>query len=248
MTQRSTVRRVAALSVAAGVLGLSAAAADGAVRTSTYLVDEIQQRSVVRAQTSGASGTFDYRATSFYRLRDRSRRRLVVDHTSRANFVGLTRPAATGVQFVNLSWTPAGDGQQTQTCKVSKRSIPRAERSVSFLIVPAPRSTSRRLQIDVEGPDAIEQLSRAVRNARCRTPIAVPLKKAGFPPADKQRPEYDSLVLPKNKLRLQHRGSARRVVLQGRKRTPIVVGNRARIGTITVTTKVTLRLVGSTQT
>ena len=147
---------------------------------------------------------------------------------------------------MNLSWTPAGDPQQTWTCRVERGLIPRAERSVSLLIVPWQRSTSRRLQMNVEGPDAVEQLSRAVRSERCRTPIAVPFRKAGLPPAGKQRPDYDSLTFPRNKLRKRHLGSARKVVLQGRKRTPIVVGNRARIGSITVTTKVTLRLVGST--
>lgn len=248
MAHRSTARKVAALSVAAGVLGVATTAADGAVRTSTYLVDEIQQRSVVRAQSTGASGAFNYRATSFYRVRDGARQRLVVDHTSRGNFVGLTRPAGTGIQFVSLSWTPNGEGQQTHNCTVKKSGIARSERSVSFLIVPPSRSTSRRLQINVEGPDAVEQLSRAVRNERCRTPIAVPLRKGGLPAAGKRRPEYDSLTFPKNKLRKRHFGTARTVVLRGRKRTPIVVGNGVRIGSITVTTRVTLRLVGSTQT
>lgn len=248
-SHRRTSRHLAVGAAALAALGAAAAGAQGAVTSSTYAVDQVRQTSRIVARSSGAAGTFDYRANASFTFRGRrARDRFVVDHTRRAFAVGLTRRAGSGLRFADLSWTPSGDGQQTRTCDVARELVPATERSFSLLIVPPSKSTSRRLQIDIQGPNALDELSKGVRTARCQTPIPTAKQPRGLPPAGKRRPDFDSLTFPRNKLVKRHVGAARKVVLTGKKRTPLVVGNGVRIGSITVTTTIRLRLVGSTGT
>jgi hypothetical protein len=242
---------IATTAAALMALGAAAATAQGApVKTSTYSLTEIRQVSVLKAVVDNpTAGDFDYRVRTSFRFTGRAgANRFTVRHTGRATTTGITRRAQRGERTGSMEFLSnrSPEGTEPFTCAFQGRTIPPRERSVSVLVVPPALNTTRRpkkLQINVQGPNAIEEISKAVRVGRCRTPILSAQRTLG---RGRQLPlDYYSFTVVPDKLQARFRGSRRNVVLRG-KRTSIVKAGTTPIGTITVTTTVRLKLLAST--
>ena len=211
---------------------------------------EIRQVSILKAIVDNpTAGDFDYRVRASFRLTGRpGANRFTVANTGRATTTGITRRAQRGERTGSMEFLSnrSPEGTEPFTCGFRSRAIPPRERSVSLLVVPPARNTTRRpkkLQINVQVPNAIEEISKAVRVGRCRTPILSAERTLG---RGRQLPlESFSFTVAPDKLAQRFRGTRRNVVMRG-KRTSVVQAGRTPIGTITVTTTVRLKLLAST--
>jgi len=180
--RKTKTTRAAAGGAALLALGAGAVTAQ-AVTASTYSVSEIRQTSLVRATSDTAAGSFDDRAFTSFRFTGRGTgNRFTVRHSTRAFPAGITRRAQRGERTGRMEFlsNQAPAGTTPSTCAIGTRAIPARERTVSLLVVPPARNTTTRpkkLQINVRGPDALGEISEAVRTGRCRTPILSPRTK-----------------------------------------------------------------------
>jgi hypothetical protein len=247
----ATIRRRQALhlAVAAVAVGALAASAHAAVKSSTYSVTEITQRSSVSANTS----TVAYQATADWRFTAPvNRYRFRVDFPAKGGntdpFIG--RNAAASGQLISVfAHTATQSGSVTHngnTCAFRGPAVTdRDERELRvFIARTAPRGNPRFVYPTVEGPNALERLRDEIgffdRN-RCnprRDLVAVrPATPAGI--------EHEvAFRTARNPLRKAFTGTRTKVVLRGTTTTPVALSGTV-VGSMTVTTRITLRLVGS---
>ncbi len=248
MSRRPVLRvaAVAAAAVAAGALATTAQAA-----SSTYSVTEIRQTSSLSATTP--SVTYQSRAT-FRFTAPVGRHRFRVDFPARGGntdaFFG--RNAAASGQLIDIAaQTATQSGSVTHngnTCTFRGPVVtdPDEREMRVFMARTAPRGNPRFVYPTVEGPNALERIQDEIgfmdRN-RCnprRDIVAVrPAQPAGL--------ENELTIrINRNSLRRQFTGNRTKVVLKGTTTTPIALSDTP-IGSMTVTTRITLRLVASTR-
>ncbi|MGD9734701.1 MAG: hypothetical protein AB7V58_03690 [Solirubrobacterales bacterium] len=248
MSRRPVVRAavVAAAAVAAGALATTAQAA-----SSTYSVTEIRQTSSV----SAATPTVTYQSRATYRFAAPvGRYRFRVDFPARGGntdpFIG-RNAAASGQLYDVYAQTATQSGSVTYngvTCAFRGPAVTeRDDREMRvFLARTARNGNPKYVYPTVEGPNALERLSAEIgffdaRQCNPRRDI-IPVR-----PAQPAGLEHEvAFRVNRNSLRRQFAGTRTKVVLKGTTTTPVALGSTA-IGSMTVTTRITLRLVGSTR-
>lgn len=243
---RRLALQLAAAAIAAGAL---AASAQAAVRSSTYSVTEITQSSSVSATTPSVT----YQATADWRFAAPvNRYRFRVDFPAKGGntdpFIGRNASASgalTGLaaQSATQSGSVTHNGN---TCAFRGPTVTDpAEREIRvFVARTAARGNPAVVYPTVEGPNALERLydeigffDRRLCNPR-RDVVAV---RPATPPGIEHEVAFKT---GRNALRKAFTGTRTKVVLRGTTTTPVALSDTV-IGSMTVTTRITLRLVAS---
>lgn len=246
MPRRHALCLAATATAAAGVF---AASAQAAVTSSTYSVTEIRQTSSVSAATPSVT----YQATASWRFAAPvNRYRFRVDFPARGGntepFFG--RNAAASGQLIDVfaqSATQSGSVTHNgNTCAFRGPTVTdRDEREIRvFIARTQPRGNPRSVYPTVEGPNALERLYDEIgfMDARLCNPRRdlVPVRPA-TPPGLEHEVAFKA---SRNSLRKEFKGTRTKVVLKGTAKTPVALSGTT-IGSMTVTTTMTLRLVAS---
>jgi hypothetical protein len=242
-------RQTLHLAVAAAALGALAASAQAAVKSSTYSVTEIQQSSSVSATTP----TVSYQATANWRFAAPvNRYRFRVDFPAKGGntdpFIG--RNAAASGQLVDVtaqSATQSGSVTHNgNTCAFRGPAVtdPDERELRVFIARTAPRGNPRYAYPTVEGPNALERLYDEIgffdRNLCNPRRDVIPVRPATPPGLESEL----AFRVNRNTLRREFTGTRTKVVLKGTTTTPVSLSGTV-IGSMSVTTKMTLRLVAS---
>jgi hypothetical protein len=237
---------VAAAAVAAGALATTAQAA-----SSTYSVTEIRQTSSVSATTPSVA----YQARATYRFAAPvGRYRFRVDFPAKGGntdpFIG--RNAAASGQLIDVTaQTATQSGSVTHngnTCSFRGPVVtdPDDREMRVFLSRTAPRGNPKWVYPTVEGPNALERLQAEIgfvdRNLCNPRRDVIPARPANLPGIEAEV----AFRVNRNSLRRQFAGTRTKVVLKGTTTTPVELSGTP-IGSTTVTTRITLRLVASTR-
>jgi hypothetical protein len=244
---RRTAAMIAAAAASAGVLAASAQAAT--VKSSTWSVTEITQSSSVSATTT----TVTYQATANWRFTAPvNRYRFRVDFPAKGGntdpFVGRNASAAgqlTGLAAQTATQTGSVTHNGT-TCAFRGPAVTDPdEREIRvFIARTAPRGNPKFVYPTVEGPNALERLQDEIgffdRNLCNPRRDLVPVR-----PATPAGLEHEvAFRTGRNALRKAFAGTRTKLVLKGTTTTPVALSGTV-VGSMTVTTRITLRLVGS---
>jgi len=244
--RRHVLCLAAATAAAAGVL---AASAQAAVTSSTYSLTEIRQTSSV----SAASSSVTYQATASWRFAAPvNRYRFRVDFPAKGGntdpFFG--RNAAASGQLIDVfaqSATQSGSVTHNgNTCAFRGPTVTdQDEREIRvFIARTQSRGNPRFAYPTVEGPNALERLYDEIgfmdRNLCNPRRDVVPVRPATPPGLEHEV----AFKVGRNSLRKAFTGTRTKVVLKGTTTTPVALSGTT-IGSMTVTTTMTLRLVAS---
>lgn len=241
-TTRPSARAVASTVVAAAVLA-GAATAQAAVRQSTYAVTKIEQTSSLDAalgsSTWSARSSFTYTAPV-------SANRVAFDYPTRLTFDAFTK-GGTNPRYGVLQGVYPQRRAQSGTVTYSQGTctfpadVPRDESELSVRFFRTGR-TARTVYVEVSGPDAIRRIDDDGARVECLR--YMPSLGTASPQIARGDAQEVSFAVPRNRFRKAFTGRRTKLVLSGTARSTITAnGNRA--GTMTVTTKVTMQLVGS---
>ncbi|HET6691920.1 MAG TPA: hypothetical protein VFG74_13770 [Miltoncostaeaceae bacterium] len=246
MPRRHVLCLAAAATAAAGVLATSAQAA---VKSSTYSLTKVTQTSSVSATTPSVT----YQAKASWRFTAPvNRYRFRVDFPAKGGntdpFFG--RNAAASGQLIDVfaqSATQSGSVTHNgNTCAFRGPAVTdRDEREVRvFIARTQPGGNPRFAYPTVEGPNALERLYDEIgfmdRNQCNPRRDVVPVRPATPPGLESEL----AFKVNRNTLRKAFTGKRKTVVLKGTTKTPVALSGTT-IGSMTVTTTLTLKLVGS---
>lgn len=238
----ATIATTAATLAAVGAVASSASAA---VRQSTYSVTKIEQSSSVRASLGAYS--WDVAAGFRYTAR-RGSNRVVFDYPTRKRFDAFTK-GGTNPRFGVLQGVrpqrASQSGQVTnssETCGLPSN-VPISERELQVRFY----RTSRRAKtvyVEVGGPNALQRIDDERDDVR----VECLQRMSNLVTVAPKRPRGDdysvSVAVPRAKFRKSIKARKKTLVIKGTRRTPLT-SNANPVGQLIVTTKVTLRLIGS---
>lgn len=244
------MRRHRLLTLALGITVLVAAApaAGAAVESSTYTVTEISQTSSLTA----ANGTVTYEARASFRFTSKPGRARVrfdfpATNSSLDPFVAGGTSPSSGVLRGVFAQQSTQEGTVThdgRVCQFRTVDVPQDEREVVVSFRRTAAGSPRLVYPVVKGPNALVRLDEEIgffdRNQCNVRRDLVPVR-----PASPSGFETEvSFAAKRAKLRQAFTGKAKTVVLQGTTTSPVDVAP-SRVGTMTVTTRITLKLVAS---
>ncbi|MEZ5100717.1 MAG: hypothetical protein R3C15_13145 [Thermoleophilia bacterium] len=241
-------RRLLTLTLGLAALAALAPAAGAAVKSSTYALVAISQTSSVVA-TNGTA-TYQAKATFVYTAKP-GKARLRIDFPAKGGnadgfIAGGTNPRYGVLQgvFAQQATQSGTVTHEDRSCQFRSGEVPKEERELNVTFRRTSAGNPRFVYPVVLGPNALERLYEEIgffdRNQCNVRRDLVPVR-----PASPSGFETEvSFPVKRSKLRLAFAGKPRTIVLRGTTTTPIdVVPNRA--GELTVTTRITLRLVAS---
>lgn len=246
MTKGSTtMRSVAATAAALAAIGAVASSASGAIRQSTYTVTKIEQSSTVTA----ARGSYSWNVKAAFRYTARrGSNKIVFDYPTTDLFDGFTK-GGTNPRYGVLQGVRAQRATQSGSVTNSSESctfpgdVPKAERELTVRFY----RTGRRAKTDyveVEGPNALTRID--AEHDDVRVDCLQQMSSLGtVAPKRTLGDSYDvSFPVPRAKFRKSIRSRKKTLVIRGTKRTGLT-SNGSPVGRLVVTTKVTMRLIGS---
>jgi len=238
------MRTAVATAAALATVGAAASGAAGAVKQSTYTVTKITQTSSVTAALGSSSWSTQARFT--YTARPGSNR-LPFDFPTDMNFDAFTK-GGTNPDYGVLQGVFAQKASQAGTVANSSgvcalpADVPQAERELTVRFYRT-GTRAKKVYVEVWGPNAIARIQDERDGGRMGCLPWMP-SLGTIAPRKTLGDQYQvSFAVPRAKFRRSMKGR-KTLVVKGTKRTPLAA-NDAPAGELVVTTRVTLRLIGS---